>query len=130
MVATTLTYYRWAILMPVLGVTAYVFDGIFIGATWTRAMLLTNVGRVWAYFPALDRRIFLVMMLSAIPASILGAIGQVSGVAIAGNIAFTLATSIILIIFAIKAWKGKPVHIEAIDPLTNWLEDKIHKKDS
>ena len=40
-VATTLTYYRWAILMPLLGVTAYVFDGIFIGATWTRAMLTT-----------------------------------------------------------------------------------------
>ncbi|MBV9882485.1 MAG: MATE family efflux transporter [Sphingomonadaceae bacterium] len=40
-VATTLSYYRWAILMPVLGVAAYVYDGIFIGATWTRAMLLT-----------------------------------------------------------------------------------------
>ena len=40
-IATTLTYHRWAILLPVLGVTAYVFDGIFIGATWTRAMLLT-----------------------------------------------------------------------------------------
>ncbi|HMG47627.1 MAG TPA: MATE family efflux transporter [Allosphingosinicella sp.] len=40
-VATTLAYYRWAILLPVLGVTAYVFDGVYIGATWTRAMLAT-----------------------------------------------------------------------------------------
>ena len=30
-----------------------------------------------------------------------------------------------LIIFAIKAWKGKPVHIESLDDLTNWLEEKI-----
>ena len=27
--------------LPLLGVTSYVFDGIYIGATWTRAMLLT-----------------------------------------------------------------------------------------
>lgn len=40
-VATTLLYYPWAILLPLLGVSAYVFDGIFIGATWTRAMLIT-----------------------------------------------------------------------------------------
>jgi len=40
-IATTLSYFRWAILLPLLGVSAYVFDGIFIGATWTRAMLLT-----------------------------------------------------------------------------------------
>ena len=48
-VATTLAYYRWAILLPVLGVTAYVFDGIFIGATWTRAMLLT-MGAAFALY--------------------------------------------------------------------------------
>jgi MATE family multidrug resistance protein len=40
-VATTLTYYRWAILLPLIGVTAYVFDGVYIGATWTREMLAT-----------------------------------------------------------------------------------------
>jgi len=40
-VATTLAYVPWAALIPVLGVTSYVFDGIYIGATWTRAMLLT-----------------------------------------------------------------------------------------
>lgn len=42
----------------------------------------------------------------------------------ANNI-FWLVTTIMLIVFAIKAWKGKPVHIEAVDDLTNWLEEKI-----
>jgi MATE family multidrug resistance protein len=51
-VATTLTYYRWAVLLPVLGVTAYVFDGVYIGATWTRAMLLT-MGAAFALYGAL-----------------------------------------------------------------------------
>ncbi len=40
-VETTLAYIGWAVLLPVLGVTSYVFDGIYVGATWTRAMLLT-----------------------------------------------------------------------------------------
>lgn len=48
-VATTMVYYRWAVLLPVLGVSAYVFDGIFIGATWTRAMLLT-MGAAFAIY--------------------------------------------------------------------------------
>src|SRR5262245_46569986 len=52
---------------PLVGVQALV-------PVMSVAMLLNNIGRVWAYFPALDRRIFLVMMLSAIPASVLGAI--------------------------------------------------------
>jgi MATE family multidrug resistance protein len=40
-VATTLAYVPWAVMLPVLGVSSYVFDGIYIGATWTRALLLT-----------------------------------------------------------------------------------------
>ena len=39
--STTLHYLPWAVLLPVLGVTSYVFDGIYVGATWTRAMLVT-----------------------------------------------------------------------------------------
>src|SRR4030095_5442173 len=52
---------------PLVGVQALV-------PVMSVAMLFNNAGRLWAYFPALDRRIFLVMMLSAIPASVLGAI--------------------------------------------------------
>ena len=48
-VATTLAYLPWAILLPLLGVSSYVFDGIYIGATWTRALLLTMVAAFWVY---------------------------------------------------------------------------------
>ena len=37
--AATLAYLPWAVLLPLAGVTAYVFDGVYIGATWTRALL-------------------------------------------------------------------------------------------
>ncbi|HEX8525983.1 MATE family efflux transporter [Allosphingosinicella sp.] len=40
-VATTLEYAPWAVLLPILGVASYVFDGIYVGATWTRALLAT-----------------------------------------------------------------------------------------
>jgi len=48
-VATTLRYSGWAVLLPLLGVTSYVFDGVFIGATWTRAMLLTMAAAAGLY---------------------------------------------------------------------------------
>lgn len=48
-IATTRTYFPWAILLPVLGVSAYIYDGIYIGATWTRALLLTMVAAVALY---------------------------------------------------------------------------------
>ncbi len=38
---------------------------------------------------------------------------------------FSVVTFIMLAIFAYKAWKGKPIHIESIESLTNWLEDTI-----
>ena len=34
-------YIGWAVLMPVVGVTSFVFDGVFIGSSWTRAMLVS-----------------------------------------------------------------------------------------
>lgn len=40
-VATTLLYLPWAILIPLAGVSSYVLDGVYVGATWTRAMLAT-----------------------------------------------------------------------------------------
>jgi uncharacterized membrane protein len=58
----------------------------------------------------------------------LGLIGTVSSGARVGSLVFSIAMSIMLIVWAIKAWKGKPVHIQAIESLTNWLEDKIRTK--
>ena len=60
-----------------------------------------------------------------IVSAILGFVGNVTSVAEVGNVAFQIITTVMLLIFAFKAWKGKPIHIESIDDLTNWLEDKI-----
>ena len=57
--------------------------------------------------------------------TILSIIGGITDIAEVGNVIFQVVTSIMLVIFAIKAWKGKPVHIESVDSLTEWLEEKI-----
>jgi uncharacterized membrane protein len=57
--------------------------------------------------------------------TILGLVGNITKVAEVGSLVFTISTTIMLVIFAIKAWRGKPVHIETLDDLTNWLEEKI-----
>lgn len=38
-VASVESYIGWAVVMPIVGVISFVFDGIFIGAGWTRGML-------------------------------------------------------------------------------------------
>lgn len=55
----------------------------------------------------------------------LGVIGAFASIAEVGEFIFGLVTTIMLIIFALRAWKGKPVHIESVDGLTNWLEEKL-----
>lgn len=47
--AATLAYFPWAVLLPLLGVSSYVFDGIYVGATWTRALLLTMAAAFFVY---------------------------------------------------------------------------------
>ena len=61
-----------------------------------------------------------IMIVSAI----LGLVGNLTSTNF-GSFLFGAFTTVMMIIFAIKAWKGKPVHIEIIDDLTNWFEDKI-----
>ena len=60
--------------------------------------------------------------------TILGIIGNVTNLAEAGNIIFQIVMTVMLIIWAFKAWKGRPVHIESVDALTNWLDEKISVK--
>jgi len=55
---------------------------------------------------------------------VLNSIGGLTGMGF-GNVIFWWVTTVMLVIFAIKAYQGKPIHIEAVDDLTNWLEDKI-----
>jgi MATE family multidrug resistance protein len=40
-VSATADYLWWVVLLPLLGVVSFVLDGVFVGAGWTRAMLLT-----------------------------------------------------------------------------------------
>lgn len=60
--------------------------------------------------------------------TILGGVGSVAGFANVGNKIFTIVTMIMLIVWTIKAFRGKPVHIESVDDLTNWLDDKINPR--
>lgn len=63
-----------------------------------------------------------------IVSAILAGIGNITDIADWGNSIFKLVTTIMLVIFAVKAWQGKPVHIESVDDLTEWFEDKIKPK--
>jgi len=65
-----------------------------------------------------------ILLISAL----LGGIGQVTDFARFGSGIFNVVMTVMLIVFAYKAWKGRPVHIESIEDLTNWLEDKISPK--
>ena len=46
-------YLLWAAIAPVIGVASWMFDGIYIGATWTRAMRNAMVQSVAIYVVAL-----------------------------------------------------------------------------
>ncbi|HRH40570.1 MAG TPA: hypothetical protein PKY82_02920 [Pyrinomonadaceae bacterium] len=60
--------------------------------------------------------------------AILGFAGIASNWAGFGNGLFQLVMMICSFVWAYKAYKGKPIHLEALDDLTNWLEEKIRIK--
>ena len=60
--------------------------------------------------------------------AILGFAGMASDWADFGNGIFALAMTICSFYWAYKAYKGEPIHIEAVDDLTNWLEEKVRTK--
>lgn len=62
--------------------------------------------------------IFLVTAILGIADNSIPAASIASGI-------FQVVTMVMLIIFAVKAYQGKPIHIEAVDDLTEWLEEKI-----
>ncbi len=57
--------------------------------------------------------------------TILGFAGIATDLAGAASSIFSFVTFIMLCIFAFKAWQGKPIHIESVESLTNWLEETI-----
>jgi MATE family multidrug resistance protein len=48
-VAAVRTYLVWLVLLPVAGVASFVLDGVFIGSSWTRAMLQTMAAALVGY---------------------------------------------------------------------------------
>lgn len=60
--------------------------------------------------------------------TILGIVDNFVPLASTANFIFQIVTMVMLIIFAVKAWQGKPVHIESVDGLTEWLEEKIQPR--
>lgn len=48
-VETVLRYDIWLLALPLAGVASFVMDGVFVGATWTRAMLGTMAAAFVAY---------------------------------------------------------------------------------
>lgn len=59
---------------------------------------------------------------------ILGVVVRFSDWADFGSWLFGIAMTVLSIYWAYKAYKGEPVHIESVDDLTNWLEEKIKLK--
>lgn len=43
----------WLVVIPFAGVTSFIFDGVFVGASWTRAMLLSMIGAAAVFALAL-----------------------------------------------------------------------------
>lgn len=44
------TYFYWALAIPTAGIAAFIWDGVFIGATATRAMLLSMAAAAVSFF--------------------------------------------------------------------------------
>ena len=49
-IAASAEYFPWAIAIPIAGMAAFVWDGIYIGCTYTRGMLLSMLCAATAYF--------------------------------------------------------------------------------
>ena len=52
-IAAARTYAVWAVVLPLAGVASFVFDGVFIGAAWPRAMLLSMAAALAVFLVAL-----------------------------------------------------------------------------
>lgn len=48
-IATLTAHLGWAVLLPIAGVTSFVLDGVFIGSSWTRGMLISMAGALAGY---------------------------------------------------------------------------------
>jgi MATE family multidrug resistance protein len=51
--AATGAYIGWSVVLPLAGVASFVLDGVFVGSSWTRSMLLTMAAALAAFVLAL-----------------------------------------------------------------------------
>jgi len=56
---------------------------------------------------------------------LLGIVGSIANMARPANGIFMAVTTIMLLVFVFKAWRGRPIHIEFIEGLTDWFEEKV-----
>lgn len=49
-IAASAAYFPWAVLIPICGMAAFIWDGVFIGITATRGMLVSSVGSAILFF--------------------------------------------------------------------------------
>jgi uncharacterized membrane protein len=109
-VLMVLPYVPWGI-----GLVAGVLELLFVPANETKVRFHAAQGL------AIHIAIIIVTAL-------LGFVGIFSDFADVSNSFFQLVTTILLVIGGIRVWKGKPLHIEQVDDLTNWLEEKVRIK--
>jgi len=98
--------------LPYVGLVAGILELLFVPRTETKVRFHAAQGL------AAHLAIWII-------ATILSGVGNITSLADLGNMIFSLVTFIMLVVWTIKAWKGKPVHIESVDDLTNWLDEKI-----
>lgn len=49
-ISAAASYFLWALLLPVAGVAAFIWDGVFIGCTATRGMLVSMFSAAVTFF--------------------------------------------------------------------------------
>lgn len=106
---------KWVVGLPYLPVWIGLIAGIVL-------LLVTPKEENKVRFHAAQG--FAAQVAILIVSAMLGFIGNVTDTNFGSGI-FGIVSFVLMIIFAVKAFRGKPVHIEILDDLTNWFEDKI-----
>jgi uncharacterized membrane protein len=106
-VLMVLPYAPWGI-----GLIAGLLELLFVPSNETKVRFHAAQGL------ALHIGIFLIGMLLSFG-------GNFYGLVEFSSVIFQIATFIFLIVSGVKVWKGKAVHVEQVDDLTNWLEEKV-----
>lgn len=109
---------KWAVMLP------YVPFFIAMVAAIIELLLVPRTERRMRFHAA--QGLVLQIGITAI-STLLGFANLFSG-RFTGASLFSAATFVFLIISMVRVWKGKPHHIALLDPLTEWVEEKINPR--